>query len=309
MSMLDTVVSERSCVAARHAAGGAVELVGGLLTARSAWGASLHRPPGHHADARPGHGLLPVQQCRGGGAVTRWTNVACERVLILDWDVHHGNGTNDIFHDSDRVLFVSIHQSPLYPGTGPARDVGSGAGTGYTVNLPVASGSGDAVFVSLVEHVVRPAGAAPSRPSWSSISAGYDAHRDDPLADCAVTEAGYAAMTRAMRGVAGELQAPLGIVLEGGYSLAALGRSVRRRWPRMQDVEAATAPPARASPEAAAARERLARGGRTSAADPALRLGLQSEARQAAEHGSGHPHRSSSARRAARGRRPAGRDR
>ena len=79
-----------------------------------------------------------------------------ERVLILDWDVHHGNGTNDIFHDSDRVLFASIHQSPLYPGTGSARDVGSGAGTGYTVNLPVGPGSGDEVFVSLVAHVVVP---------------------------------------------------------------------------------------------------------------------------------------------------------
>ena len=86
--------------------------------------------------------------------------MASQRVLILDWDVHHGNGTNDIFHDSDRVLFASIHQSPLYPGTGPARDVGSGAGTGYTVNLPVGPGSGDEVFVVAGRARRRSAGAA-----------------------------------------------------------------------------------------------------------------------------------------------------
>ena len=188
---------------------------------------------------------------------TRLTNVGLQRVLILDWDVHHGNGTNDIFHDSDRVLFASIHQSPLYPGTGSARDVGSGAGTGYTVNLPVAPGSGDAVFVALVAHVVVPL-ARRFAPELILISAGYDAHRDDPLADCAVTEAGYAAMTRAMRGVAGELQAPLGIVLEGGYALAALAASVRETWPPCRIRRPRRRPDRELVPEAAAARRRLA---------------------------------------------------
>jgi acetoin utilization deacetylase AcuC-like enzyme len=146
-------------------------------------------------------------------------------VLILDWDVHHGNGTNDIFHESDRVLFVSIHQSPLYPGTGSARDRGSGAGAGYTVNLPVGPGSGDAVFLSLVEHVVVPL-ARSFEPGLLLISAGYDAHRDDPLADCMVSEGGYAEMARVLRRLGNELEAPLGLVLEGGYALDALGRSV-----------------------------------------------------------------------------------
>ena len=99
-----------------------------------------------------------------------------ERVMILDWDVHHGNGTNDIFHGSDEVLFVSIHQSPLYPGTGPAADVGSGAGRGFTVNLPVAPGADDRVFCSLVDHVAVPLARAFS-PQLLLISAGYDAHR------------------------------------------------------------------------------------------------------------------------------------
>ena len=104
-----------------------------------------------------------------------------ERVLILDWDVHHGNGTNDIFHADPSVLFFSIHEWPLYPGTGPAEDAGSGAGEGFTVNLPVPGGSGDEVHGSLVEHVVAPLMRA-WEPQLVLVSAGFDAHRADPLA-------------------------------------------------------------------------------------------------------------------------------
>ena len=118
--------------------------------------------------------------------------------MILDWDVHHGNGTNDIFHGSDQVLFVSIHQSPLYPGTGPAGDVGSGDGRGFTVNLPVPPGSGDRVFCSLVDRVAVPL-AREFAPQLLLISAGYDAHHEDPLGECQVTEQGYADMTRSVR--------------------------------------------------------------------------------------------------------------
>ncbi len=112
-------------------------------------------------------------------------------MLIFDWDVHHGNGTNAIFHERDDVLFCSIHQSPLYPGTGPASDVGRGDGEGFTVNLPVPGGSGDDIFLSHVEHVVRPLARAYA-PDLLLISAGYDAHADDPLAGCRVTDAGFA---------------------------------------------------------------------------------------------------------------------
>jgi acetoin utilization deacetylase AcuC-like enzyme len=148
-----------------------------------------------------------------------------ERVLILDWDVHHGNGTNAAFHAAADVLFVSIHESPLYPGTGPASDTGSGAGEGFTVNLPVPGGSGDAVWCSLVEHV----GAALVRewePQLVLVSAGFDAHRDDPLATCTVTEAGFAGMAASLRRAADAVGAPLGVVLEGGYDLGALTRSM-----------------------------------------------------------------------------------
>ena len=102
-------------------------------------------------------------------------------MLILDWDVHHGNGTNEIFHSDPSVLFVSIHESPLYPGTGPASDLGSGAGEGYTVNLPVPAHSGDETFRSLVDHVVLPLMAA-WEPQLVLVSAGFDAHSLDPLA-------------------------------------------------------------------------------------------------------------------------------
>ena len=153
-----------------------------------------------------------------------------ERVLILDWDVHHGNGTNEIFHADPGVLFVSIHESPLYPGTGPASDVGSGPGEGYTVNLPVPGGTGDAGYRSLVEHVTG-ALIRDWRPQLVLVSAGFDAHVDDPLATCRVSEAGYAGMTASVRRAADDVGAPVGLVLEGGYDLGALSRSMAALMP------------------------------------------------------------------------------
>jgi acetoin utilization deacetylase AcuC-like enzyme len=179
-----------------------------------------------------------------------------ERVLILDWDVHHGNGTNDLFHETDAVLYASIHESPLYPGTGPASDRGRGPGAGYTVNLPVGAGSGDAVFGSLVEHVVVPL-AERYAPQLVLISAGYDAHADDPLAGCRVTDQGYAAMTAAMRRAAEGLGAPLGVVLEGGYALEALARSVASTMEVLATPEAPAGGALEPHPVALAARERL----------------------------------------------------
>jgi acetoin utilization deacetylase AcuC-like enzyme len=182
-----------------------------------------------------------------------------ERVLILDWDVHHGNGTNDIFHADPGVLFASIHESPLYPGTGPASDTGSGPGEGYTVNLPVPAGSGDAAYRSLTEHVAC-ALIERWRPQLVLVSAGFDAHRDDPLAGCDATEAGYAAMTASLRRVAGELGIPVGLVLEGGYDLGALGRSVVATLEVLGADDVTAADPGLAlHPLAAEARERAAR--------------------------------------------------
>jgi acetoin utilization deacetylase AcuC-like enzyme len=221
----DTVVSAGSFDAALHAAGGAVELVNRLLSAAAPCGFSIHRPPGHHAEARRAMGFCLFNNM-AVAARHAIDALGTERVLILDWDVHHGNGTNDIFHEDPRVLFISIHQSPLYPGTGPAGDVGSGQGVGFTVNLPVAPGSGDAVFGSLVEFVAAPLARA-FEPQLVLVSAGFDAHRDDPLADCSVSEAGFAAMAAAIRDLCvDELEVPFGAVLEGGYALGPLARSV-----------------------------------------------------------------------------------
>jgi acetoin utilization deacetylase AcuC-like enzyme len=148
-----------------------------------------------------------------------------DRVLVLDWDVHHGNGTNDIFYGTDEVLYASIHESPLYPGTGALSESGAGPGEGFTVNLPVPAGSGHAEWLALVQQVVAPIARAYS-PGLVFVSAGFDAHRNDPLADCRLTEESYAAMAATMRAVTNELQVPLVIVLEGGYDLEALARSV-----------------------------------------------------------------------------------
>ncbi len=178
--------------------------------------------------------------------------------MVFDWDVHHGNGTNDIFHASREVLFVSIHQSPLYPGTGPASDIGSGEGVGFTVNLPVPPGADDRVFLSLVDHVVVPLAYA-FEPQLVLVSAGFDAHREDPLGNCLMTENGFSAIATSVVHAAAELEVPLGAVLEGGYALRPLARSVAAT----MEVIAARTPtkPDPAEPEALAraARERLAR--------------------------------------------------
>jgi acetoin utilization deacetylase AcuC-like enzyme len=252
----DSVVSPGSFTAARHAAGGAVALVDALLGDEGPRvGASLHRPPGHHAEAARAMGFCLFNNVAIAARHALDAHGAA-RVLILDWDVHHGNGTNDIFHASDEVLFISIHESPLYPGTGPEGDVGSGAGAGFTVNLPVPHGSGDETFVSLVQHVSAPLCAA-LRPGLVLVSAGFDAHADDPLAGCEVTDAGYGAMAAAIAGAAAAAGAPLGVVLEGGYDLGALtrGMAATLRGVAAGGGETADVP---VHPLAAAARERLA---------------------------------------------------
>jgi acetoin utilization deacetylase AcuC-like enzyme len=254
----DTIVSERSCEAAMHAAGGAVQMVELLVAGETACAFSAHRPPGHHAVQARGMGFCLFNNV-AVAAQHALDRLGLERVMIFDWDVHHGNGTNDIFHSSDQVLFVSIHQSPLYPGTGPARDVGSGAGIGFTVNLPVPPGSDDGLYTSLVDDVVVPLAEA-FEPQLMLISAGYDAHIDDPLAECAVTEAGFAAMTRSISRVCRAQERPLGCVLEGGYALTALARSVAATLEALQAPDADVAGVAAnggVAPEARAARTRL----------------------------------------------------
>lgn len=253
----DTFVVEASYEAALRAAGGAVRLVDLLLSGEASTGLSALRPPGHHAEPARAMGFCLFDNVAVAARHALDAH-GLERVLVLDWDVHHGNGTNAAFHASREVLFVSLHEWPLYPGTGPASDVGSGEGTGYTVNLPVAAGGGDALHLSLLEHVVAPLARAYA-PQLVLISAGFDAHRDDPLADLELTEDGFAALAGSVRRLAAELEAPVGAVLEGGYDLRALAASTAAT---MRALTAADPPAAPDSvplaPEARAAAERLA---------------------------------------------------
>ena len=224
----DTVASRGSYDAALHAAGAAVGLVDRLLLHEAPTGFSAGRPPGHHAETARAMGFCLFNNVAVAARHAIYAH-GLARVLILDWDVHHGNGTNDIFHAVGEILFVSIHQWPLYPGTGAARDVGEGEGEGYTVNLPVPAGAGDDVYASLVDHLVVPLARA-HRPQLILLSAGYDAHRDDPLANCEVSDEGYASMARSMRALAAELGVPIGAVLEGGGDAGAAGRRAAGRW-------------------------------------------------------------------------------
>jgi acetoin utilization deacetylase AcuC-like enzyme len=250
----DTVVSPGSWEAALHAAGGAVELVDALVGGAVRTGASLHRPPGHHAEAAQAMGFCLFANVA----------VACqhaidahglERVFVLDFDVHHGNGTNDIFHADPRVLFVSLHQRPLYPGTGRADDRGSGGGVGYTVNLPLPPGSGDAQWCSMVEHVAIPL-ARSYEPQLVLLSAGFDAHARDPLANCEVSDEGFALMAGSARRLADELGCGLGVVLEGGYDLDGLVGGLLAVLAVAGADEAPAAPELAVDPLAADARER-----------------------------------------------------
>jgi acetoin utilization deacetylase AcuC-like enzyme len=221
---MDTIAVEASYDAALHAAGGAVGAVDAMLSDGERVAFCGLRPPGHHAESARAMGFCLFNNVAVGAAHALEEHGA-GRVFVLDWDVHHGNGTDEIFSESDRVLYASIHQSPLYPGTGDADDVGTGAGEGFTINLPVSPGSGPDEFLSIVQHVVGPV-AREHRPGLIAISAGYDAHRADPLAQCMLDAAAYADMTATMRDLASELDVPLLVCLEGGYDLDALAESV-----------------------------------------------------------------------------------
>jgi acetoin utilization deacetylase AcuC-like enzyme len=221
---LDTVASEGSYEAALHSAGGAIHAVERMLGDGERLAFCGLRPPGHHAERDTAMGFCLFNNIAVAATHARERH-AVERVLVLDWDVHHGNGTAAIFDASPHVLYASIHQSPLYPGTGAASEVGSGEGEGYTLNLPVPPGAGPDEFLSLVQHLVVPV-ARDYAPGLVAISAGYDAHRDDPLAQCMLDEAAYADMAATMRDLAGGLDAPVLVCLEGGYDLDALAASV-----------------------------------------------------------------------------------
>jgi acetoin utilization deacetylase AcuC-like enzyme len=221
----DTFVGEPSYRAALHAAGGACEMTRALVEGEAPVGFCGVRPPGHHAEPDRAMGF-----CLFNNVAIAAEFAICElglqRVFILDLDVHHGNGTAEAFRRRPDVLFASIHQSDIYPGTGARSDVGSGPGEGYTINLPVPEGSEEDLWLSLIERIVLPA-AEQFEPQLVLLSAGFDAHQADPLAGCSLQSTSYAEMARRVRDFTDDLGVPIGAVLEGGYEPVALAQSVQ----------------------------------------------------------------------------------
>ena len=220
----DTHVDAAGYRAARHASGAACAMVRALIAGEARIAFAALRPSGHHAERSRAMGFCLFNNI-AVAAQLAIDQLGVRRVFILDWDVHHGNGTAEIFRRRDDVLYASIHQADTYPGSGPLRDAGSGQGLGYTINLPVPAGSDGERWVSLLEHVVLPAATA-FRPELVLISAGFDAHRADPLGGCQLESSDYARMARHVRDLAQLTDTPIGAVLEGGYDPPALAESV-----------------------------------------------------------------------------------
>jgi acetoin utilization deacetylase AcuC-like enzyme len=216
----DTYVGPDSIEVAGLAAGGTVALVDALIDGPVKRGLALVRPPGHHA--RPGHamGFCLLNNVAVAAAHARARGL--ERVAIVDWDVHHGNGTQEAFYGDPNVLYVSTHQFPFYPGTGAVLETGEGEGKGFTVNVPLTAGGGDAVYRGAFERVIVPV-LEEYKPDLVLVSAGFDASARDPLAEMALTNDAFGWMARELRKVADKTaQGRIALVLEGGYDLVAL---------------------------------------------------------------------------------------
>jgi len=216
----DTPVSSGSWEAGLAGAGAAVALTEALMSGEAPTGFCATRPPGHHAEPNRAMGFCLFSNA-AVAARHALDALGAERVLVLDWDVHHGNGTNEAFRFAPEVLFASIHRWPFYPGSGALDDSGSGPGEGFNLNLPVPAGAEEDEWLGYVEHIVAPV-AREYRPDLVLVSAGFDAHRADPLADCNLEAVSFAHLARQVRSLADELEAPVGALLEGGYDLDAL---------------------------------------------------------------------------------------
>jgi acetoin utilization deacetylase AcuC-like enzyme len=213
----DTFYSPGTWPAALLAAGATVELAVRVADGTLDAGAAFVRPPGHHATRDRAMGFCLLNNVAVAAAELHARGL---RVAIFDWDVHHGNGTEAIFDEDPGVLYVSTHEWPQYPGTGPAEYTGRGAGAGFTVNVPLPAGTDGARYLEAYRGRVRPA-IEHFRPDVILISAGFDAHRDDPLGGLALDDETYSTLTADLRA----LQPKVAVVLEGGYDLGAIARS------------------------------------------------------------------------------------
>lgn len=221
----DTITCRDSFGVAMLAVGGYLRLLDALAAADYQNGFALVRPPGHHALRERAMGFCLFNTVAIGAKHVIATHGA-KRVVIVDWDVHHGNGTQAAFYDDPSVLFISAHQYPYYPGTGAAREVGTGRGEGFTVNIPVPAGCDDGDYLGVFRDVVVPI-TRRFQPDWVLVSAGFDCHRDDPLGGMEVTEEGFGGMSAMLAQLAREhTNGKIAFLLEGGYNLHALKQSV-----------------------------------------------------------------------------------
>ncbi len=221
----DTMTSPESVDLARLAAGAACQAVDVVLDGTARRAAAFVRPPGHHAESGRAMGFCLFNNIAVAAAHARARGLA--RVAVVDFDVHHGNGTQWSFYDDPSVLFVSTHQFPFYPGTGAAAEIGEGPGAGFTVNVPMEAGCGDADYAAVFDRIVLPV-VRQFRPELLLVSAGFDAHQDDPLAGMRVTTRGFEMLCGRLVALADEVcVGRLVAVTEGGYNLSALGGSLR----------------------------------------------------------------------------------
>ena len=221
----DVAMAPGSTDASFLAAGAAIDAVEAVVAGAARNAFALVRPPGHHAEADRAMGFCVLANVAIAAEHARQV-LGLQRVLIVDWDVHHGNGTQHIFEGRDDVLVFNTHQWPHYPGSGGLHEQGRGAGLGYTVNVPLPGGMGDGDYAAMFREVLVPVAEA-FRPDLVLVSAGFDAHRDDPLGDMQVTAEGFAGLCAVAREIAEDSAGGrLVLALEGGYDLAGLADSV-----------------------------------------------------------------------------------
>ena len=221
----DTITCRDSFGVALLAVGGFLTLLDAIASKQSSNGFALVRPPGHHALRDHAMGFCLFNTMAIGAEYLKRVYGA-KKILIMDWDVHHGNGTQAAFYDDPTVLFISTHQFPFYPGSGAVNEIGVGAGEGFTLNVPLPAGCADAEYLQVFQDIVVPA-AEKFQPDWILVSAGFDPHRRDPLGGMNVTEEGFGAMARLLLALANRFaDGRIAFLLEGGYDLAGLRDSV-----------------------------------------------------------------------------------
>lgn len=221
----DTHYGPGTLEAALASAGGAIDAVRAVCSGEASAAFSLCRPPGHHAEPGRAMGFCFFNNAAIAAAYAR-EQLGCRRVLLVDWDVHHGNGSQTAFWQRRDVLFLSTHRWPLYPMTGTLDEVGGGAGEGYTLNVPLPAGMGDGDYLAVLREVLVPIATA-YEPDLIVVSAGFDAHERDPLGGMSVTSEGFAQLAAVLRDLAERCaEGRIAFVLEGGYDLQGLSESV-----------------------------------------------------------------------------------